>query len=298
MKKLLLFLSVILMSACGGNKQSEEQALLDSLSTLDSNLPVVSQEVIDKIIQQIPSPLEMSALIKLSGARYNSNYLNEPDNYSKYMSGYERALNLGIYATDLGYANLYEESQESILYIGAIKELADELRIGQYFNFETIERLAEKKDLDSLLLLSTQNFNDINAHFNEQNRPTLSALMLVGGWIEALHIACSVEEITPDHQGLKEKIGEQKIVIDKIKELLEYFTESDQEIRGLYGQIMELEAIYEKVNIEETYGEPTYEEVDGVLVSRDNRITTVHISKESIDQIRSKTSTIRLDIIS
>lgn len=297
MKKLLLVIITVLMFACGSNKQSEEQALLDSLSTYDTDLPEISQEVINNVIQQIPSPLEISALIKLSGARYNSNYLNEPDNYSRYNTSFTRALNLGIYATDLGYANLYEESQESILFIGAIKELADELRIGQYFNFETIERLAERKDLDSLLLLTTQNFNDINTYLNEQNRPTISALMLVGGWLEALHIACSVEEISPDHLGLKEKIGEQKIVIDRIKELLGYFIESDQEIRSLYNQILELEDIYQSVTIDETYGEPTFEEVDGVLVSRDNRVTTINVSQDSIDQIQEKTSSIRSSII-
>jgi hypothetical protein len=298
MKKHLIFIMIPLMFACGGKQQSNEQVVLDSLSGMGIDQPVVSQEVRDGRIQQIPSPLEMSALIKESGARYNSNYLNEPENYSKYNSGYKRGLNLGIYATDLGYSNLYEESQQSILYVGAIKELADELRIGQYFNFETIERLAEKRDLDSLLLLSTQNFNDINDHFREQQRPNLSALMLIGGWIEALHIACRVANLSTEHVALKEKIGEQKIVISKVKELLEYFIETDKDINNLYSQIIELEAIFDNISIEESYGEPTYEEVDGVLVIKDNSTTNVNISDEAVDLIRGMVNKIRIGIIS
>jgi len=285
------------MVACSTNKQSNEQALLDSLATTMGDIPDVSQETLDGIIQQIPSPLEMSALIKESGARYNSSFLNKPENYSKYNSGFERGLNIGIFGTDLGYSNLYEESQQSILYIGAIKEIADELRIGQYFNFETIERLAEKRDLDSLLLLSTQNFNDISDHFREQQRPNLSALMLVGGWIEALHIACSVEEQTPGNTALKEKIGEQKIVLAKVKELLGHFIGTDSDISGLHDQIVELETIFSNIDIEQSYGEPTYEEVDGVLVVKDNSSSSVNISDEDINLVRNKVIEIRKRII-
>ncbi len=297
MKKQLIFLIIPLMFACVGRKQANEQVVLDSLNAAVGDQPVISQEVLDGIIQQIPSPLEMSALIKESGARYNSNYLNEPENYSKYDSGYKRSLNLGIYATDLGYSNLYEESQQSIFYVGAIKELTDELRIGQYFNFEMIENLAEKRDLDSLLLLSTQNFNDINDHFKEQQRPHLSALMLVGGWMEALHIACGVENQTAGNIALIEKIGEQKIVLSKIKELLSYFIEFDKDINNLFSQFLELEEIYNNVNIVEIYGEPTYEEVEGILEVKDNSSTTVNISDEAVDLIREKVNDIRVEII-
>jgi hypothetical protein len=46
--------------------------------------------------------------------------------------------------------------------------LANDLSIGQFFDFTTIAKLAtNSKNLDSLLLITTQNFNSINSYLQE-----------------------------------------------------------------------------------------------------------------------------------
>src|SRR5688572_16327928 len=125
--------------------------------------PSISEEVIGSILEQIPSPLEISMLLKESGKKYNASYLNSPDNTSKYNSNYKKALNLGVYGTDLGYTNIYEQNQDGVKYMASIKSLADGLNFGQSFDIETIGWLAtNSKNLDSLLLITTQIFNSIN----------------------------------------------------------------------------------------------------------------------------------------
>ena len=64
--------------------------------------------------------------------------LNSSDNLSKYNSNYQKALNLGIYGTDLGYTNIYEQNQDGIKYLSSIKSLAEGLNIGQFFDILTI----------------------------------------------------------------------------------------------------------------------------------------------------------------
>src|SRR5258705_322261 len=86
--------------ACSGNKKNEEQAFLETLDSAAANAPVIDEQVISSILEQIPSPLETSVLLKQSGSRYNEDLLNTPGNVSKYNANFDRALNLGIYGTD------------------------------------------------------------------------------------------------------------------------------------------------------------------------------------------------------
>ncbi len=298
MRKIIPLFLILAMFACGPGKKSEEQAFLDSLNNLTLDAPMISEEVIADIIQQVPSPLEISYLLKDAGSQYNYDMLNTPSNTSNYNSNFHKALNLGIYGTDLGYANIYEENQDAILYLNSIQGLANDLSIGQYFDFSTIARLAtNSKNLDSLLLITTQNFNDINSYLQENQRSKLSVLILTGGWLEALHITCQVSEKNPDNEKLIEKIGEQKITLDNIKLMLEFYTK-DPHIADLHKRILNLEKVYSQIEITYTYAEPTLVEVNGMLVSKSNSTTTINITKENVNAIRQEVVDIRKQIIS
>jgi hypothetical protein len=299
MRIVIIGLILALFTACGSEKKSDEQAFLESLDTAKTEGPSISEGVIGDILQRIPSPLEISVLLKESGKKYNSSYLNSPDNISKYNSNYKKALNLGVYGTDLGYTNIYEQNQDGVKYMSSIKTLADGLNIGQFFDIETIGRLAtNSKNLDSLLLITTQNFNSINHYLQSQNRSNLSVLFLTGGWVEALNILCEVAAANPTNNELQETIGEQKIILENIMLLLSFYKESDQNMASLLTDMEELKKLYDKVNITYTYSESTFEIVDGVMVIKDNSSSTIQITQEDIASIKALTSSIRNKIIS
>lgn len=298
MRKISSLFLVLIVFACGPGKKSDEQAFLDSLDNLTLDAPMISEEVISDIIQQVPSPLEISYLLKDAGTQYDFDMLNSPNNSSNYNSNYTKALNLGVYGTDLGYANIYEENQDAILYLNSIKGLANDLSIGQFFDFGTIARLAtNSKNLDSLLLITTQNFNNINGYLQENKRSNLSVLILTGGWLEAMHVTCQVSEKNPDNEKLIEKIGEQKIILDNIKLMLGFYTQ-DPNIADLHKDMLELEKAFAQIEIIYTYAEPTMEEVNGILMVKDNSTTTINISKENVAAIRQEVIKIREKIIS
>ena len=106
MRILLVVLAAALLIACGSGKKADEQAFLKSLDSAKNTGPTIDQEVINSVLQQIPSPLEISVLLKESGTKYDNALLNSPDKLSSYNSNYQKALNLGIYGTDLGYTNI------------------------------------------------------------------------------------------------------------------------------------------------------------------------------------------------
>lgn len=299
MRILIAGLLLMLFMACGSGNKTDEQAFLETLDSSKIEGTAISEEVIGDILQRIPSPLEISVLLKESGRKYNASLLNSPDNTSRYNSNFQRALNLGIYGTDLGYTNIYEQSQDGIKYLSTIKDLADELNIGQFFEMETIARLASNSNnLDSLLLITTQNFNTINHYLQSQSRSNLSVLLLTGGWLEALHITCEVARSKPDNKQLHETIGGQKIILENIMLLLSFYKESDQSMASLLTDMEGLKRSFDKVIITYVYKESTFEIVKGIMVIKDNSSSSIGITPEDIENIRSVTQKIRTKIIS
>jgi hypothetical protein len=298
MKILFLALVVAVMASCSSGKKPDEKAFLNSLDSAKSKAPTIDEEVIGSILQQIPSPLEISVLLKESGTKYDVGLLNSSDNLSKYNSNYKKALNLGIYGTDLGYTNIFEQNQDGIKYLTSIKSLADGLNIGQFFDIETIGHLAtNSNNLDSLLLITTQNFNSINHYLQTQSRSNLSVLLLTGGWIEAMQVTCQVAAKNPKNKDLRETIGAQKIILEQIV-LLFSFYKDDENMASLLKDLETLKAAFDKINITYTYKESTMEIVNGVAVIKDNSSTTIDITDQDVENIRALTNSIRNKIVS
>lgn len=287
-----------LFTTCGPGNKSEEQAFTEALDEVDLESEVISGEVND-ILQRIPSPLEISVLLKQSGRKYDASFLNSPDNISRYSTNYKKALNLGVYGTDLGYTNIYERGQDGSRYMESIRDLAGELNVGHFFESETIGRLvSNSNNFDSLLLVTTQNFNAINHYLQTQKRSHLSALFLAGGWLEALYITCEVANENPDNEQLLEMIGTQKIILDNILNILSFYKESDRNMAVLLRDLEKLRKSFDKVNITTIYKPSTFEVVDGVMVVKDNSASFVEITHADVENIRSVTQNIRNKIIS
>ena len=289
----------LLLVACGGNKKPDMAEVESSIATEEQNLPEISAENIEAILASIPSPLELSSHIQEAGIAYNAGYLNSTDNYENYQTSNEKALNLGIYGTDLGYTNLYNQVQDGLNYLSVVHKLSDDLNIGHFLDFESLKRLTDNNaNLDSLLMVTNQNFDRINNHFVEQNKASLSSLLLTGGWLEALHITNQVALTQMQNQDLRERIGEQKIVLDNIIILLSVYSGHDQQIAELLSDMRKLETAYANVNITYKYEESTSEVVDGVLEITSNSTSEVHITDEDITKIAKAVEEVRNKIIS
>ncbi len=288
---------VLLMSGCDTGSRPKEQSIEQQLDESTSAGPQLSQEVVVDLIQSIPAPLEISMMIKESGTRYNKSMLNSTENIGSYNSNYKKALNLGIYGTDLGYTNIYNQSQDGVIYMNAVREMADGLSIGQFFDFNTIKRLAtNSNDLDSLLLITTSNFQKINSHLQNKNRSNLSILILTGGWLEALHLTCNVATTDKANPKLKEKIGEQKIVMERIMLLLSVY-DNDSNIKALREDMADLQKAFNQIEIVYTYEESELQEVDGIMMMVDKSSSTVYITDEQLKNITDITNQIRNKII-
>lgn len=305
MKNAMQIIGVValLFWGCGSGSDNGElsEVNLDSLlqAKKANEAAKLPDEVVADIIKSIPSPLEMTALIKASGAEYSQNILNNTGNTENYTTNFNRSLNLGVYSADLGYINIYEKTSRSVSYLNVVKQLADELKVGQFFDFSTIKRLAENnRNIDSILYISTSGFEQMDKYLKEKNRGNLSMLILLGGWTESLYIAGQVARVSKNPaEKLVEKIGEQKIVLDDLI-LLTGMYRNEPGFPELIEDLNNLKKAYSDVTITYTYGEPEMKEVDGVLVVVDNSSSKVNITENQLDSVIAAISALRNKIIS
>ena len=286
---------VLFLIGCTSETNNENDLLEDDSLSFEK-VPDISPDLVEEVIQSIPSPLEMTSLIQGIGANYSKNILNPTENIKNYNTNFKKAINLGIYGADLGYINLYEQNQDALLYLNSVKELADDIRVGHYFNFETLQRLTNLGgNLDSLLYITTSNFEDMYRYLREQNRSSLTILMLTGGWLEALHIAAQIDKLNTEegwHKELSERIGEQKVTLDQIMILLSVY-QNDHNIQKLRSDLDNLKRLFEQVEVKYTYEPPTFKEIDNMLIVEDHSTSTIIITEELIAEIASETESIR-----
>ncbi len=297
-KKLVYVLAVILIigSCRSGEKKTSETDFEVPDSVLNTEVPI-SEDVMQNIIQNISSPIEMAALIKELGVPYSNKYLSSTERVKKLSNSFKQSLNLGIYGADLGYLNMYNKTSAVIDYISAIKTLADEIKVGQFFDFTTLKRLAtNNQNLDSLMYISVHSFNQMDKYLHSNNRSNLSALMITGIWLEGLYFATQVAKDAPNKQ-LAERIGEQKIVLNELILILETY-KKDKQFSKLLDDLYLIKEHYNDVNIKIIKGEPQMIEENGMLTIVQNDKSIVEITPELLDKIINTTEEVRNRLIS
>ncbi len=300
-KLIITILSTIFIISCGGTDTKTESdnddfSVPDSVVNAQDEPLEVSEQAMDDIISNISSPIEMAALIKDNGAPFKLKILNDPDNVKNYNTSFKQAVNLGIYGADLGYLNMYNQTTSILSYISAIKELANNIQVGQFFDFNTLKRLAtNNSNLDSLMYISVSSFDQMDVYLRENKRSNISALIVTGVWLEGTYLATQVIKDKPNKE-IAERIGEQKLVLNDIMLILNNY-KRDKKFFEFAKDIEKIKEAYKGVNISYEVGEPEAVEVDGVLTIVQNEKSIVEITDEQLDSIRNIVAEIRNKII-
>lgn len=259
--------------------------------------PLVSDNTVSEVISSVQNPVEMSSLLQKSGVIFAQDLLNKTENNSKYTTNIKKALNLGIYGTDLVHMNIYGKTVSSLLYLKNIQDLANDLKIGQFFDYETLNRLSQNdKNTDSVLYITSSGFDKMSNFLIQEKRSNIAVLISYGTWMETLYLATNIEKVT-NKQAVYERIGFQKKVMDNIVLLLKSY-ESIPEYKEIYNDALVLKKEFDKVSITYNYQPPTTKEVNGSLVIVDNSTSTINITEEIIENIKKQVKIIRDKLIS
>jgi hypothetical protein len=149
----------MLWISCGADQSKKVEKSLteqeaDELDKMSQDFNKAKQ-----IFYSLPSPIETAMLIKRSGVQFNESLLNRTDNYSKYTTTLQKALNLGIYSADLSYASMFDQTQIAIQYMGISKIMAQDLGVLNAIDEEIIHRLETNiNSRDSIMEIITESF--------------------------------------------------------------------------------------------------------------------------------------------
>lgn len=274
-----------------GDAPKEEKPVDDqaevSIEITDGAAVAARKETIKKIFYTIPSPVEMASLIQSTGAEFNTEILNDVENVSNYMTRRQQALNLGIYGANLSYTTMFERSKESLYYLSTVRSLADQLGASNIINDDLINRVEENKEnKDSLLVIVSDTFWSINAKFKEDNMEDIAALVLAGGWVEALHLAVSHVEGNAD---LRQRIAEQKYSLDDLIGLIGTY-DNQENLADVLADLKQLQTVFNEVEITKGKTE-TSKDDSGTMVIGGAKVATM--SDETLQKVIQTTRDIR-----
>ncbi len=282
-------------SGCGGGNDEEIQAFIpeDDLGSSNANY---NFEAMNEVIASFSSPVEMAALLKDIEMPFTNRYLLDPDKVKEVTTLFKKSLGLGMLSVDLGYLNVYQKTSQILQYLVAVRQLTEELKLGQFFDFPTLKRLATSDDnIDTLQFMCTQSYRNMDAHLRDSQRSNLSALLVTGVWTESLYLLTQIEKEIKDQNGqyssdLKDAIGQQKSVLNSLLPILRMFKDKDTNFGDLVKDLEELKDVLDVVNITvQVENSP-----DGSVI---NEYTVIEISDEDLSEIITATEKIRNKII-
>jgi hypothetical protein len=294
---LLLVIVLAGFSCRNASNKTSEFVFTESDSLPVTTTEKLSPEAISDISKNISSPIDIANLLQTLKVPFSQTYLATSVDANKQSTNFHKALKLGILGTDLGYLNMYEKTGTSLDVLASISKLSEDLKVGQFFNFELIRKLSKNKsNLDSLLFISINSYSQIDKYLRDNDRGQFSALMIIGVWLEGQYLATQVVDRYPDKK-LFDRIGEQKIILNDLLMLVSPYRDRDQEFASLSNDLQNIKDKYRDVKITYTQGDPISVEKSGSLVVTQTETSMVSMSKEQLNGIIEITRDIRNKLI-
>lgn len=290
--------SVFFLVRCG-EAPSGDSAITDTTDSLagDGSGKEQTASQVKTVFKAVPSPMEMASMLKKSGAQYDASMLNDVKKVNSYNTARSQALNLGIYGANLSYTSVFNQNQESIIYLSCAKKLADNLGVSKAFDEETIERMESNIDnRDSLLNIVSEAYYMLDAYLKENDREHISALVVAAGWIEGLHISTSVARSSSQpSEELVTRIADQKISLTNLLEMVEAYNKNNQ-IEEVYQDLITLQNIFNEVVVITKGSSGVEEGSDGVATI--GAKTKTQIKPDGIQMIHDAVVDIRTRYVS
>jgi hypothetical protein len=251
-------LIAISLASCGPSS-SDKGKNSTEFEAAKENLP----DQIEGLMDNMPSPSEIPYLLQATGAEFNESLLNPRSKADQYSSRTDKAaLNLGVYAADIGYLASYDKAQEAIDYLESAKNLADGLGVIGSFDMEVLQQFEDNiSKKDSLSRLLDRTIKKTELFLKDDNRNKLSALVITGSFIEGLYISTGLVKSYPtdllptDAKNLVltpiiRVILEQKKSVSELIKMLGV-VEQTEPVTSLAAELKALETEYAALNIEE-----------------------------------------------
>ncbi|HYX05380.1 MAG TPA: hypothetical protein VE912_01475 [Bacteroidales bacterium] len=205
--------------------------------------------------------VEMSSLFKNVGVGYEPKYMNPVSRTGDYIMSPKKALNLGVYAVDLSYSKVFEQYDKAGKYLASMHQLSEELGIPSDEFYNTTNRIEKNiTNKDSLYKIANEIYTTTDNYLKENDREGAASLIILGGWIEAMHIATAIVADGTTDPAFLDRITEQKHSLQDLIDLLENYS-SNETVAGYLDQLKKLQPDFSTLTIDYSNPEASAEQV-------------------------------------
>jgi hypothetical protein len=260
----------LMMTACSSNERSEEIVQED-----EHTIEAVRETKFnaEHVFNSLPERKLVLNLISENKIEYNPDFLNDPNSVNKYTVEFFKAVNLGIYGSDLNIASSFDQTQESMVFLKCVNVLAGNLGVNSVFDQRLFDRIQEQSNnKDSILSIIIDAFKKVDETLKYNNRPATSAYILAGCWIEGLYVSCQMA-LSNDNEKIIKAIIQQK---ESLKHLIVMLESSPLNERSKF-MVKDLKQLYNAFNQAEgtkVYDKATLEPINNEIASLRRKMTT------------------------
>jgi len=286
----VLFAAIISYSCSHSSKEPGMTEADDTIASVEETIKEVRQ-----IFYRVYLPSEMYKIFDKVGAFYTPDILNPAENVNLYETSYKAALNLGVYGVDMGYNKMFGQNQKSLLYFTVIHKLSQQLGIPDMMFARAVESMEKNlANRDSIVKYATDIYVMAQEYLRENDRGSTAALVLAGGWIEAMYVASRIADELNDSREIMERIAFQKYSLRSLLALLANY-QSDPEINTLYLMFKSLARSYDKFEIYYTPDDISIDTLNKFIKAQKIQF---HIPPDTFKEIKEKIAHIRQYVVS
>lgn len=191
----LISAGILFLTSCGNDSKTSDGDDISKSDTAAVATESTATEDENEVTYTLPSPLQVASIFKKSGLKFMAGITNPSDNALKYNNNdFVRAVNLGVYSSDLAYTILNKQYQDSKSYLKACRDIGVHLGLQSAFETNNLGKRFDKNidREDSLIVLVSEIQMQSDVLLEESKQKHITAIAFAGAWIESIYIASKV----------------------------------------------------------------------------------------------------------
>lgn len=282
-----LLLTAAVIAGCGGDTTT---------TNANKKAPLViggedASAQADRIFR-MPTPNEFFSIVRQLDGKGDKAALASAPNADRFATLNGRALNFGVYATDMVYASNFNLKSEVVRYYLACKKIGEQLGLSKSFSPAMQARL--EKNLtqgDSLDVLTNDAYFAAYEQLEQEKMGPVLAMVLAGGWVESMHLVMGKVDHFDGASPLVVRVAEQKASLEQLVEMMAT-VRGDAGVDRVREQLSGVRDIYDRLNVVRTTN--TGASPSGRMVLGDN--VSISLTEEKFNEIKAAVGAIRADI--
>jgi hypothetical protein len=176
-----------------------------------------------------------------AGLRYVAGLTNNNKDADKYQSATAKALNLGIYTTDLAYSTFNNQNQAAVDYFKSVQKMGEGLDMAAMFQSTNLVPRFERNlgNKDSLLYLMSQLSLESDLLLKGSKRMDVVALSFAGAWTESMYLTSTLLAENKNLE-LYNRLLDQQSTLPKLIALIE--SENQPEAKDAVDGLKEIQS--------------------------------------------------------